>query len=251
MKKNTIIVLVFVVTLAGWYYGSSEPIPEVNKKETPLQKISPADALANKMLKAIHKEAWDNIRFIQWSFQGKRHFVWDKRKHLIQVSWADFRVVIDPNTSRGIAFQEGVQKVEKEGDELVKKAIDAFNNDSFWLNAPAKVYDDGTERSIVSHKGKDALMVKYTVGGTTPGDSYLWILDDTGLPIAWKMWVSNIPVEGMELTWEEWADFDGTMLSQFHKGESFDLRISNIKVASQLIGLGIEEDIFAALSSLK
>ena len=247
MKKILIIVVVLLVLAVGWYINSNEPIPKRVNTEVSSGDITPADALANKMLKAINMEAWDKIHFVQWTFRDKRHFVWDKVDHLVQVVWDDNRVLINPNSSAGIAYQDEVLQEGEEANELVSKAIDAFNNDSFWLNAPAKVYDNGTERSIVKHEGKDALMVKYNSGGSTPGDSYLWILDDNGLPTGWKMWVSIIPVGGVELTWEEWTDYNGAKLAQFHKGEVFDLRISNIKTGMNLTDLDITVDIFAEL----
>lgn len=251
MRKIVIGIVIIALVLAGWYSFSNEGLPKSTANETYTQEVSPADVLANKMLKAINKEAWDNIQFVQWTFRDKRHFVWDKYNHLVQVSWKEYVVLINPNTSKGIVYHDKELIAGEEADELVQKAIDYFNNDSFWLNAPSKVFDDGTERSIVEHKGKDALMVKYTTGGSTPGDSYLWILNEEGMPVAWKMWVSNIIVGGMKLTWEEWTEFDGTMLAQYHKGDVFNLRISNIKTGSQLTDLGIEENIFTEISGLK
>ena len=35
--------------------------------------------------------------------------------------------------------------------------------------------------------------------GVTPGDSYLWVLDDK-LPTAWRLWVSVVPIPG----WTSW-----------------------------------------------
>ena len=50
---------------------------------------------------------------------------------------------------------------------LVKRAQDLFNNDSFWLVAPHKLFEPGICRSIVTIDGKEALKVHYTIGGTT------------------------------------------------------------------------------------
>lgn len=247
MRKIVIGIVIIAMVLAGWYSFSNEAVPESKAYNTYTQETSPADVLANKMLKAINKEAWDNIHFVQWTFRDKRHFVWDKFNHLVQVRWKEYVVLINPNTSKGVVYHKDELITGEQADELVQKAIDYFNNDSFWFNAPVKVFDNGTVRSIVDHKGKDALMVKYTTGGSTPGDSYLWILNEEGMPVAWKMWVSNIPIGEMKLTWEEWAEFDGTMLAQYHKGNVFNLRISNIKTGSKLADLGIEENIFVEI----
>jgi hypothetical protein len=56
-------------------------------------------------------------------------------------------------------------------------------------NCSFKLRDPGTSRSIVMQDEKEALMVTYT-SGSTPGDSYVWILDEN-IP-AWRMWVSIV-----------------------------------------------------------
>ena len=101
---------------------------------------------------------------------------------------------------------------------MVKTAIDFFNNDSFWLAAPFKAFDPGTERSIVNLKdGRKGLMVTYTSGGTTPGDTYVWILDENDRPTAIKMWVQILPLGGMEFTWENILTLpSGALIAQDH-----------------------------------
>ena len=63
-------------------------------------------------------------------------------------------------------------------DVLRGKAYSFFCNDSFWMIAPFKAFDEGVTRTIVmSKEGNQNLLVSYASGGVTPGDSYLWILD--------------------------------------------------------------------------
>ena len=50
-------------------------------------------------------------------------------------------------------------------DNLVKRALNLFNNDSFWLVAPHKLFEPGIYRSIEMIDGQEALHVKYSVGG--------------------------------------------------------------------------------------
>jgi hypothetical protein len=82
---------------------------------------------------------------------------------------------------------------------MLKKGNDYFNNDSFWLIAPFKLRDAGTTRSIVMQDNQ-ALMITYAL--STPGDSYVWFVENY-MPKAWRMWVSIIPVGGLETTWED------------------------------------------------
>ncbi|MGS0527908.1 hypothetical protein ACU8V7_24695 [Zobellia nedashkovskayae] len=94
-----------------------------------------------------------------------------------------------------------------------------FNNDSFWLVAPFKVFDSGTQRSLVTlEDGSNALMITYSSGGSTPGDSYLWHLGPNGLPESYQMWVSIIPIGGLKATWDDWKIMEsGAFLPTSHK----------------------------------
>ena len=117
-------------------------------------------------------------------------------------------------------------------EELIDKGVKYFNNDSFWLVAPYKVFDKGTERRLVTlENNKKALLVTYTSGGSTPGDSYLWHLDKDGKPTNFQMWVDILPIDGLTATWNNWITTDsGAQLPNFHKlgffGFEINLRIS-------------------------
>ncbi|MEM1122258.1 MAG: hypothetical protein AAGJ18_17565 [Bacteroidota bacterium] len=206
-----------------------------------------ADALANKVLAAINKPAWDTTGVIQWTFAGRNSFLWDKKRNLVKVNWEDNEALVVLDETTGKAYKNGVEVTGDEGDKLVKKAWASFCNDSFWLNAPAKVFDPGTERSIVDlPDGKKGLMITYKSGGVTPGDSYLWILDDNGLPTSYKMWVS-IPIipGGMEFTWEDWNTLStGAKIATHHKSKVLEIPVTNIKAATDLTSFGLTEDPF-------
>lgn len=178
----------------------NEPLPSGIKSQN-------ADALAQKMLTALNYEAYLETRFLEWSFaNGKHHYRWDKEADTALVMWSDYLVSLDLKVAaKGRVAKDKIPLEGLEKEKLIKKATSFFNNDSFWLVAPFKVFDPGTERSIVSLKdGTQALLVTYTSGGDTPGDSYLWKLQPNGFPISFKMWVSIIPIGGIEASWDEW-----------------------------------------------
>ena len=99
--------------------------------------------------------------------------------------------------------------------------------------APYKVFDEGTERRIVkTDTNGDALLITYTSGGSTPGDSYLWLFDTNGKPKAFKMWTSLLPIDGLEASWSDWTTTEsGAMLPTFHKLLVLGLEITNIKTS--------------------
>jgi hypothetical protein len=196
MKKNLkiigVLITVAIVAIGIYYIANNEALPNgVQGKE--------AEELAEKMMSAINKRAFDSTEILEWSFRGKHHYVWKKQQGLVDVSWDSISVTVNLNDySKSIGTSS----------ELIETAINFFNNDSFWLIAPYKVFDDGVERSIVKVNNKDALLIKYTSGGTTPGDSYLWILDENYMPVSFKMWTQIIPIGGVSATWNDYITAD-------------------------------------------
>jgi hypothetical protein len=180
-----------------------------------------ADELANKILKAIKHEAYINTRYLEWSFGGKRSFKWDKEKNIVDVSWDTIRVnLFTQEIEKSIVFLNN-KKQEKTDTTIIEKAWNIFNNDSFWLVAPHKLFEKGIIRSVQKADNKDVLLVKYTSGGTTPGDSYLWTLDSNYIPISYKMFVPSMKMNGVPATWEDWKTTEsGTLLPSNHTFES-------------------------------
>jgi hypothetical protein len=65
--------------------------------------------------------------------------------------------------------------------------------------------------------GNETLLVKYTTGGSTPGDSYLWNLDATDIPKSYNMFVPSLNMDGVLATWEGWKKTEsGTLLPTYH-----------------------------------
>lgn len=219
----------------------SEPIPEGRSGER-------ADSLAENMLKAINHKAWESTRYVRWSMIGRSYF-WDKQKERVRIKWSGKKVLLDLNELDGKAFANGRHLNDKMKEEALKEAWNHFCNDSFWLNAPAKIFDPGTERKIVPTKDGDRhLLVTYNSGGVTPGDSYLWILNDDGLPMNYKMWVSKIPIGGVEATWEGWKTLStGARVATEHGLAFMTLNIKNLKAGQDLETLGLAEDPFKAM----
>jgi len=121
----------------------------------------------------------------------------------------------------------------KEKRKLIVIAESKFNNDSFWLVAPFKLFDKGVKRNYIeATEGQNAsLLVTYTSGGTTPGDSYQWFVDDYFVPTHFKMWVNILPIGGLSATWSNWKKTETGMFLANEKKllDKIALPISNIK----------------------
>ncbi len=217
LKFLGIIFLLLLLFLVGYYLINNEKLPEG-------QKGAKADELAMKVLKAINNEAYQKVNVLEWSFRGAHHYKWFKQKDIVEVSWSENKVILHTKTPEKNEVYANHEKVSNQ--ELIEKATAYFNNDSFWLIAPHKIFDAGVERQVVNYNGKEALLVSYTSGGTTPGDSYLWILDDTGMPTSYKMWVKIIPMGGVAATWDHWKTTEaGIPLPTQHTLSLFGMEI--------------------------
>ena len=242
MKKYILIsFLLLIALIAVSYIIIDEPLPEGESGTA-------ADALAEKMLTAINHEAWNNTGAVMWTFPGGHAHLWDKQRHLARVRWDDYEVLVRLDSVSGQAFSNGqrINDADKE-QELVQQAWEYWVNDSFWLNAPNKAFDPGVERQVIRLEGgEEALLVTYTSGGVTPGDSYLWLLDEDGTPRAWKLWVGIIPLGGVAFSWEGWQTLSsGARIATLHQG-LFTLEIGDLQSARSVEAL-LGEDPFAGL----
>jgi hypothetical protein len=191
-----------------------------------------ADQLAIEMLQTLNEDAYLNTDYIEWTFKGSHHYKWYKSDQTCEVYWDKLTVLLDlenQDNSQVFVGEQAYNGIEKQ--KYITKAEGYFNNDSFWLVAPYKVFDNGVERRLVNTEDdKDALLVTYTSGGSTPGDSYLWHFDDTGKPKSYQMWVDILPIHGLEATWENWVTTDsGAQLPTFHKLLFLGLEMGDVK----------------------
>jgi hypothetical protein len=236
-----LLVLIVGLFVAGWII--SEPLPE--------GKSGPeAEALAKKVLTATNQAAWDTTKYVRWNFADRHQLLWDRNRKLVQVEWGENRVILNTqNHLEGMAWEKGKQLEGEEAKAKLNTAWAYFCNDSFWLNAPGKVFDPGTSRKTVElEDGTQALLITYSSGGTTPGDSYLWILNEEGLPIKWKMWVSIIPIGGIEATWDKWKDLStGGKVATSHQIGWYESILSDIQAGNDWVHVGVHEDPFAPL----
>jgi hypothetical protein len=218
--KRFFIFSLLLIPVALFAY-TSKKIPEGHSPQK-------ADALALEVMNNLNLSAWEKTNFVKWEMFGHQ-YQWFKNKDSVVVKWKKYEAFINLNKASGEVYEKG-ERVE-DNKELIEKAIKNFNNDSFWLSAHYKMLDPGTSREIVDlKKGKVGLKVFYSSGGSTPGDTFLWILEE-GKPIAFKMWVSIIPFGGMRANWKKWKTTEtGAMIALTHKMLFFNVKIKDLEL---------------------
>ena len=224
-------------------YSSHRPLPFGKPGPT-------AEALAHRLVAAVDGDAWSRTGAVRWTFAGRQNHLWDRQRHWARVRWGEAVVQLDLDTRQGLAWDRGEPASQSETPDLVEEAWKHWVNDAFWLNPVVKILDPGTERRLVPREdGADALLVTYASGGATPGDSYLWLPGADGLPRAWRMWVSIIPVGGLKATWEDWQTLaTGARVATRHRILFYTLRLEDVAGAASLQKLEPGEDPFAALA---
>ncbi len=235
------VALALVLLVGGVYFGFRHGMPDTTSAD--------ADPLARRMLAAVDAEAWARTGAVRWTApDGGRH-VWDRQRGYHRYERRGLMVQLDLGTREGVAYRGGRRLSGREADEARELAYARFCNDSFWLNPVPKAFDGGTTRSLAPDvNGRDGVLVSYASGGVTPGDKYLWILDADARPVAWRMWVSVLPIPGLEASWEGWTRLPtGAWISTLHRIGPVTLRITDLRAAESLAALTPGVDAFHEL----
>lgn len=233
--------LLAVMIVGGWILHEPRPRGDLGPE---------ADALASRMEEAVNVEAYERTGAIRWTFAGDHQHLWDRERDVARVRWDDLEALVHTGEPSGRVYRDGREVGGAEARALLEDAHSRFINDSFWLNPIAKLRDRGVTLSTVEREdGSLALLVDYSSGGLTPGDAYLWFVGHDGLPEAWKLWVSIIPIGGVRTTWEDWTTLStGARIARKHEGPlGLTLELSDVEGAETLGDLVDDPDPFAPL----
>lgn len=205
------------------YFKYNEPLPNAKYDDS-------TQLMVDKIKSFINYEHFSKTDYVSWTFKKRHHFKWYKNKSICVVYWKNIKVKLDLNNQKNSLVYINENLIDNsESKTYIKKAIKLFNNDSFWLVAPFKIEDEGTVLKTTVIDNKKALMVTYTKGGTTPGDTYVWLFDEKGNPKSFKMWVDLIPIGGLEASWNDWILTDSKIkLPTVHKIGPLELQIDQI-----------------------
>lgn len=235
---GTLVALTAVVFIACATISEPRPVGQVNQQ---------ADDLARTMLARIDVDAWNATRAVTWNFGGRRTHLWDRDRNYDLYRNGELTVLLRIGDKTGIVRDGGNEVTGEAATKALEGAWEAWVNDSFWLNAPSKCFDEGTQRSIVRDEHGDHLLVAYSSGGVTPGDAYLWDIGDS-LPTAWKMWTQILKIGGVKATWEGWEKLStGAWVSTKHVMTARTLELTDVRGALTLAELVPGEDPFASL----
>ena len=226
-KALLLIILLVVIVFGILYYKYDQPLPKATTGQA-------ADDFACHMLDAINEPAYLEARYVEWKFRNASYKL-DKRKQIATCEWSNYFVELHfIDSENSTAFKNGRTLNGNEKQDAIAKAKKRYNNDSFWVLAPFKLFDNGTTRGLVElEDDTKGLLITYTSGGSTPGDSYLWKVDENFRPTSFQMWVDIIPIGGLEATWSTWkATQSGAKISLYRSILGIELPVNPVEIFS-------------------
>ncbi len=188
-----------------------------------------AIALADLTMKAMGgRKAWDETRYITWNFFGSRKHVWDKLTGDVRIEWADresgaeILVLMNINTVKGRAWQDGKEIIEPEAlAAMLKQGNGAWINDGYWLFMPYKLKDSGVTLKMVEIDKSKSLPTSVAVEltfenvGNTPQNKYhVFINTKSNLVEKWEFYAKAEDDEPrFSIPWENWNRYGRILLS--------------------------------------
>ena len=212
LRRRILLFLAITALVAANLAAQSTPSPE---------------SIADQVMKALGgKEAWDQTRFIRFTFAGRRTHNWDKwtGRHRLEGQTQDgkkYLVLDNINTHEGEAWLDGQKLEGAAAKEWLDRSYGAWVNDTYWLLMPYKLRDPGVNLEYagseqIDGKTYDKLHLTFGNVGLTPKDQYwAYINRDTHLMDRWA-YVLQDQAPGSEPTgwkWEGWQKYGKIMLA--------------------------------------
>ncbi len=155
-----------------------------------------AIALADAVMKAQGgRQAWDQTRYLDWNFFGRRRLLWDKQANRVRIEIpADTTIMLlDMNAMKGRVLLKGEEQSHPDSlRKYLQRAKEIWINDSYWLVMPFKLKDTGVtlkyigERKDTKDRPCEVVQLTFSGVGVTPDNKYeVYIDQETKLVCQW------------------------------------------------------------------
>ncbi len=202
-----------------------------------------AIAIADSVMEAMGgRQNWDNTRFIQWTFFGRRNLLWDKQKGNVMVEIPDDSLSIFLNIfddEQGAVKKNGIPLTEKDSiQKYTQRGKSIWINDAYWLVMPFKLKDSGVTLKYIGEEITDenleaaVLQLTFEEVGDTPENKY-WVYVDKSDYLV-KQWDyfknANDSIPVISTPWKNYKQH-GTILLSGDRGRG---KLTNIDVFDEL-----------------
>ena len=170
------------------------------------------------------RKAWDDTRYLRWTFFGRRTLLWDKQEERVRIDVPGDSTVflLDLETKTGKALVNGTEVTdEAKLDTLMDQAESIWINDSYWLVMPYKLKDSGVALEYIGQDTTadgtmaDVLQLTFEGVGNTPQNKYLVYVDrEERLITQWAYFpTADAEAPAIVTPWKGYRPYDGILLS--------------------------------------
>lgn len=185
------------------------------------------EQVAERVLDAMGgQKAWDDTRFLHFTFAGRRAHWWDRYtgRHRVEGKTKEgqaYVVLENINTRQGTAYLDGKRQEGEEAGKLLVLAYGTWVNDTYWLLMPYKLRDPGVHLALdgeetIDGATYDKLALTFGPVGLTPGDRYwAYVNRKTGLMDRWAFLLEDAkPGDAPSMwAWQGWQKYGGILLA--------------------------------------
>jgi plasmid maintenance system killer protein len=177
-----------------------------------------AITIADSVMKACGgRHAWDQTRYIRWTFFNRRQLIWDKTEQRVRIDFLDgsLKVRLNLKDMTGKAFQNGIEVTQPDSlKKLLEKGKSIWINDSYWLVMPFKLKDSGVTLKYVGKKNNyinaecDVLELTFKAVGDTPNNKYnIYVNPSSHMVTQWDYYGKN--TDEKPAFSSPWSDYRG------------------------------------------
>jgi hypothetical protein len=189
-----------------------------------------AIALADSVMKACGgRYAWDQTRFIRWTFFNRRSLLWDKHQERVRIDFIDrdLRIRLNLKDMTGKVWQDGKEMTQPDSvKKYLERGKGIWINDSYWLVMPFKLKDSGVTLKYLGKKKNamnvecDALELTFKEVGVTPNNKYhVYVNPSSNLVVQWDFYAKyNDEKPNMSTPWSDYRGVGNIMLA-LNRGE--------------------------------
>jgi hypothetical protein len=214
----SIVVLTFLVACSSTKYKyidvPNTPSNGFNTEGSDTKAITIADSV---MKACGGRHAWDQTRYIRWTFFSRRTLIWDKIGERVRIDFLDrpLKVRLNLKDMTGTVFQDGVAVSNPDTlKKYLERAKSTWINDSYWLVMPFKLKDSGVTLKYVGKKENyikaecEVLELTFKGVGDTPNNKYhVYVNPSSHMVTQWDFYGKSTD-EKPQFT-NPWADYRG------------------------------------------
>ena len=226
--------------------SSPEPIiPATPETKIDLERLGDPEAydIAEKVAFLSGYDQFDevaqlNFRFVYLDgeerlFEADHH--WDLENQRDRIVWTDaagheLDAVVDLKERAVYGFMDGVEATGDNLDELWRRAMARFFNDTAWFLLPLKLFDPGarlTHEGRAEYAGRQYEVIRLAFEGGFSGRKYRLFVDPDSFRIhRWEMTKRGQSNASVGMSWETYRPVGPLLLAHEHRMDNSGHRVS-------------------------